>query len=316
MFEDDVLLDHPGMNILHFHSVLRQDEARLASTFTKWGVGVVDDEGWQVAQELFETVMSGKQTRLWPYVSQARDRGFEYNMEMALDRGLEENVEYFAHTDANGAKMTEAELRTVEEQYVLHKVCVVVGEPMLLVVTDDAMWATFGDGARAYNNMVAIPTEIRRGALGAVSVRVTCPDGPVGFNVLEVPMVTRMVKVNSPRKFADAEGDLVPVRNLSFKMLTHRTIASTQGETIEGEIEVMGSEASYPGVLYVGLTRGTKMNKIKLSRMTRAQLTRKLQPSSKVLVLLAAIGREVPVRKLQQAIDEILRSEAIWASQA
>ena len=58
-----------------------------------------------------------------------------------------------------------------------------------------------------------------------------------------------------------------------------------------------------------------QLEKIKLLRMTRMQLTRKLQPSPKVLVLLAAIGRDVPVRKLQEALDDILRSEAIWASQ-
>ena len=80
------------------------------------------------------------------------------------------------------------------------------------------------------------------------------------------------------------------------------------------EIEVMGKEATHPGVLLVGLTRGRRMNGIKLTKMTRYDLEKKLKPTSKVLVLLAAMGRKVPVSRLRVAIEAILESEMRWAA--
>ena len=88
------------------------------------------------------------------------------------------------HIDENGAKMTDAQLRTLEEQYVLHKVCVVIDVPMLLAIDDGAAaWSMFPDGStRAYNNMVAVPKRLVVNSLGGVSVVVECSDGPEGCN--------------------------------------------------------------------------------------------------------------------------------------
>ena len=157
VLEDGTLLDHPEMHVLHFKKVLRQEQERLASAYNNFGMGVVDNEGWAVAQELFETSMSGQQVRLWPFVAQARDQSFERNLAHATGRGLRHGVDYFVHVDANGEKMTEAELRNggSEEQYVIHKACIVVDVPVLLIVEDGAAaWTSFGDGTtRAYNNI-------------------------------------------------------------------------------------------------------------------------------------------------------------------
>ena len=62
MLEDDVMLDHPNMHVLNYSKVMRQEEERLASNFNNFGMGVVEDADWAVAQELFETPMSGEQS--------------------------------------------------------------------------------------------------------------------------------------------------------------------------------------------------------------------------------------------------------------
>ena len=72
--EDDAVLDIPGLKVFNFRTVLRQDDMRLSRTLDAWGAGVLTAEGWQVAQELATTELSGRQTHLYQFVSSARKR--------------------------------------------------------------------------------------------------------------------------------------------------------------------------------------------------------------------------------------------------
>ena len=161
--------------------------------------------------------------------------------------------------------------------------------------------------------MLGYPKKINvSAASGRMTFDVECPDGPEGNNKLTVPMVTSMIHVRNPSRFEGVDGaGMVPIRMVPVKSARDCTIAGRQGSTLD-EIEVMGKDANHPGVLLVGLTRGQRIERIKLSRMTRGELEKKLKPTPKVLVLLAAMGRNVPVQRLRAAIDEIVESEARW----
>ena len=87
---------------------------------------------------------------------------------------------------------------------------------------------------------------------------------------------------------------------------------STQGETLAGEVEIHAGNMRHAGVLYVALSRATDFRRMKLSRMTRAELRSKLAPLPKNLILMAALGREVPLEALQDAIRDVLRNEERW----
>ena len=221
---------------------------------------------------------------------------------MARDEGRESRT----YIDPVGERMTEEELRPLEEAYVQHKNCVVRGVPMLLCVWERAEHFRFKDGTYAYNNQEATPVAFKVNALGETIVMVEVEKRPSDDNELEVPMMSRMVMI--PRL-----GGEVRVRNWPFKSRYHRTAASAQGEGID-ELDVHGKEMTHNGVLYVSFSRATNLGGIRLSGVSRRDDLRKLlKPHPKVLVLLVALGRKIAVETLREAMSEIINSEEKWA---
>eukprot|EP00966_Prymnesium_polylepis_P277019 6400105-Prymnesium_polylepis.1 len=70
----------------------------------------------------------------------------------------------------------------------------------------------------------------------------------------------------------------------------------------------------HEGVLNVALSRGQAIERIRLEGVrSRVELERRLRPHPKVLIMLAALGREVPVERLREAVRLVLDSERRWA---
>ena len=99
----------------------------------------------KVPREALPNVTSGDQD--W---SSARPDGagccrFDRQTHVAEQEGRD----YRTHIDPVGERLTERELRTLEETYLLHKLAVVVGERHLLVVTELAQCFKFRGGKSA-----------------------------------------------------------------------------------------------------------------------------------------------------------------------
>lgn len=302
MLEDDALLDKPDMHVLLYTKVMRQGDERFSNALNEYGAGIVSDDGWQVAQELMASQLTDAASHLWPFNSQAREMHCQTARALARNQGRD----FREHVCPVGARLKEEELRAVEEQYILHKLVVVVGEPMLLVVTELRTFFAFADGMRAYNNMTVVPVGFTKDALDEEKVIVECPSRPPGApNRLVLPMVERQVMV--PRLGGEQR-----VRNWPLKSKKHRTAASGQGQGMH-EVNIHGENMTHPGVLYMSISRGEAIERTRLNMMSRAELKKKLKPHPKALIFLAALGRKVITEDVHEAIRTVIDSEAKWA---
>eukprot|EP00966_Prymnesium_polylepis_P263951 6097852-Prymnesium_polylepis.1 len=185
--EGDAVLDIPGIRVLNCTQVLRTDDEVLSRALHEYGPGIVSDEGWAVAQRMMATRLSPEATHLWPYNSHAREKAFSSAVELAQATGADIRV----RVDPVGERMKEDELRAVEEQYIVHKLAVVIGERYLLVVTERAPCFQFADGTWAWNNISVLAIKFEKGMLGEDEVVVRCDKRPSGDNVLTLPMLAR-----------------------------------------------------------------------------------------------------------------------------
>ena len=301
MLDDTTFLDIKNVDVIRFKTVLRQLDAEEGRVLTEFGTGIVSQAGWDKAQLMMSVVETESMTHLYSWNSEAREAGFNANVAYASRHGLQ----IVTRIDPVGERMNETELGTLEETYILHKVAVVNGVAGLLVVTDlNSMWK-FKDGTSAYNNMVATPVEFKTGPMGSQQIVVECEGRPAHDNRLTLKLVRKDVYVHRL-------GGQVFVENWPIKSRTHRTAASAQGETLQ-DMCVHANNMTHVGVLYMALTRGVTMQRIRLVGIgNRQQLLRKLKPHPKNLVLLAALGCDVPRHLVQEAIQAVLENEAKW----
>ena len=71
----------------------------------------------------------------------------------------------------------------------------------------------------------------------------------------------------------------------------------------------------HPGQLYMALSRMTSIQGTELRGVkSRSDLQKKLKPLAKVLLVMAALGRDdLPLDRLRDAINEIVENERRWA---
>jgi hypothetical protein len=314
VLDDGELLSAVGARLVPFRKVLRQEDAAEAAILTEYGLGRLSDEGWEQAMELMAHPEDPEGTHLYGWNSEARDGAFAALPTRAEEKG----VPYLVHVDQTGEKMSETDRRECEEKYFYHKMVLVRGEKVLLVVPEDRMRLgpfMFKDGAMAFSNMVAEvlsfegakvdvqdPKRLRHIATETTTVLVRCAGRPAGDDRLTLRLDTR--KVNSRALKGEAW-----ISGLSVKPYRFRTFASVQGETLRAVI--VHAEHTKAGWLYVGLSRTRTLESVALRGVRgRRDLAAKLQQHPKVILMEAALGTAMPEEEVLQALALVLENEA------
>ena len=305
--EDPAFLDNTRLKLVSMRKVLRQPEPDLARVLSQFSLGMVTDEGWAMAQEFMDT-RHQESVKIFSWNNEARDAAFEEEQARCKRHG----IVHLAHECPVGEALTESERRGVEERYVWHKMIIIPGEVMLLTMPSDSQiinqYFTFKDGSRAYANMEVTVigfTEINKNTL----VNLKCHPRPQWDDRLSIPAVQYEV-------YPKGQGRKL-MKSWNLKPSKFRTGASCQGQTIDEPLTIDASKMqNTKGLLAMSLTRATKKANISLRGVTsRADLVRKLKPDPKALVIEAALGGDVHIRDLEEAIGAIILNEEGWRKQ-
>ena len=115
--EDDAVIDIPGLHVLWLKMVLRQEQQRLRDAMSEYGIGVLTDEGWAVADEMRHTKLAegdgaARTTHVYAYAFQRR---VTRAVKAAKDEAVSKGLDYREHIDPIGARLSEKQLRSLEE---------------------------------------------------------------------------------------------------------------------------------------------------------------------------------------------------------
>ena len=297
--EDHVLVDLPGVAVVPFTQILRQ-QGRLSQANKEFGLGDVSDLGWGVIKEMCNNSWPEDAVCLHAWNSLARDG----EVADALAHARATGRSYVYHVCPVGDKLDESDLKHVQERYFYHRQVFVVGRKVLLSAFDRKEYFRFNDKTYAHQNMKATVVEITT----SKAIRVRCEGRPSHDDILTLPREQMSVYSKSLVRQTFVSGYMA-------KPFHHQTGANNQGnEHAATVVDMIGVDK--PGLLAMMLSRGKTLERMKVINLRgktdcdqRRYFMKMLVVHPKVVLLRAALSEDMDVAKVRWALNKVEENE-------